>query len=219
MEESSTTTAASTDITRFNKKKGEKDDGGKIYQCRFCTLKFGKSQALGGHMNRHRQERETETLNRARQLVYGNEGMATGGAHMGLRDPTSAGGSQYHPVYPRLPTQPPPLQPYIYPATATHRLPYNASFPPPHSPMVGEYFIGHAVTGSNQRPPNCIDSNYTCFGPPLTQSFPIDGVQRQFPREGTTNNPIDHGKIWNYSHGQGQHSSPTSSVDRIRDSF
>ncbi|XP_031501231.2 zinc finger protein STAMENLESS 1-like [Nymphaea colorata] len=35
-------------------------------------------------MNRHRQERETETLNRARQLVYSNDNM--GALNLGLRD-------------------------------------------------------------------------------------------------------------------------------------
>ncbi|KAJ7545754.1 hypothetical protein O6H91_08G008600 [Diphasiastrum complanatum] len=42
----------------------------KPYQCRFCPMRFSKSQALGGHMNRHRQEREQEQLTKAQQLIF-----------------------------------------------------------------------------------------------------------------------------------------------------
>ncbi|KAH7658503.1 Zinc finger C2H2-type protein, partial [Dioscorea alata] len=210
LEESSTTTAASTDTARFKKKKGSGKDDAKVYECRFCSLKFCKSQAL---------ERETETLNRARQLVFSTDGGH--GSHIGLREMNIGGGGgmqsispgsfqhrggvaeqclPLRPMYPRLPTQP-----YVYPSSSSssHHVPYPAPYPPPppHHPPVGDYFIGHVISGSgsginSQRQavnpnPNYSTSgggdqaNYTCYGAPLPQNFQV-GDRLPITRESAT---------------------------------
>ncbi|XP_047944735.1 zinc finger protein JAGGED-like isoform X2 [Salvia hispanica] len=129
-----------------------KDEASKVYECRFCSLKFCKSQALGGHMNRHRQERETETLNKARQLVFTNDLAPTG--HLsyvstGQPVPVPQGGEgamPFRPVYPTRMMPPPPL--YASP-------PRMVSFHP-------EYLVGHVMEGENR---------YTCIGAPVGQGF------------------------------------------------
>ncbi|CAL9156004.1 unnamed protein product [Musa hybrid cultivar] len=186
LEESSMSSAASADSARLKKKKksvGKGDDSGKVYECRFCSLKFSKSQALGGHMNRHRQGKtttlETETLNRARQLVFSSEALARPGA-IGLRDLNVGGFHQYgdpclqfRPVYQGLPTQqpnPPPMQQQLY---------------RPPRPSTGNYYIGHVVSGS----PHCQRHQHPSYGAPLSRSR------------------ADHEKNWGCAHGHVQHMS------------
>ncbi|KAF6165757.1 hypothetical protein GIB67_012654, partial [Kingdonia uniflora] len=188
------------------KKKGGKDETGKVYECRFCSLKFCKSQALGGHMNRHRQERETETLNRARQLVFSSDNLTPQGVpHLGLRDSNlgatqmipgnfhrgiSMGGGadpslQFRPVYTRFSSPSILSQAPAPPQHYTYTPPY-----PPHylNHPVNDYYMNPAMAGNSHRHPTHInyvpggsESNYTCIGAPLGRDFRMDhgmAVQR-----------------------------------------
>ncbi|XP_071725330.1 zinc finger protein JAGGED-like, partial [Rutidosis leptorrhynchoides] len=115
--------------------KDGKDECGKVYECRFCSLKFCKSQALGGHMNRHRQERETETLNRARQLVYNTDNLPPQ-AHIGCHPMAPAGG--YHSSASIM---------------GDPALPYRSTYPPPPAPPQPRLFSGSSTSTLLQPPP------------------------------------------------------------------
>ncbi|VVA91207.1 unnamed protein product [Arabis nemorensis] len=165
---------------------------GKEYECRFCSLKFFKSQALGGHMNRHRQERETESLNKARELVLRNDtfppqqGPPSFSYHQGdLITPFKP--MMYPPrlfsISPSSSTLPPPplMQPYLYPPPSPPR--------PPRFPHRDDFYLHNngthhqTLTNSScggRAPP---ESSYSFIGgapvanssrvaPPLLQHLP-----------------------------------------------
>ncbi|XP_022953929.1 zinc finger protein JAGGED-like [Cucurbita moschata] len=159
------------------KKSGGKEgneESGKVYECRFCSLKFCKSQALGGHMNRHRQERETETLNRARQLVFSNDNLAVqsppphlgcchsmtpGSYHtagsggvgsdptLSLRFPTRMfPGSSPTTLLPPTPSPPPPPPPHQpYLYSSPSRPSSFPSYYPPPQASINDYYVGHVL--------------------------------------------------------------------------
>ncbi|XP_024197753.1 zinc finger protein JAGGED [Rosa chinensis] len=147
--------------------KDGKDESGKVYECRFCSLKFCKSQALGGHMNRHRQERETETLNRARQLVFNNDNLAAPGPpHLGCCHPMTSPGGYPHPIA-GAPGDPTTL-PLRFPARMFSGSPSTQLIPPPPAAAPGQ-------------PPQAVQPSqpYLYPSPSRPMSYPSSHYQHQ----------------------------------------
>ncbi|XP_057810657.1 zinc finger protein JAGGED-like isoform X2 [Salvia miltiorrhiza] len=182
--------------------KDEKDEAGKVYECRFCSLKFCKSQALGGHMNRHRQERETETLNKARQLVFSNDVAPPHLGYVPSGQPISQGGyhhqasssmdDAFRSMYPSRmfpAAQPPP------PQQQQQGVPYGFPSPPQLLPVAShsDYYVGHVLPNScyGAPPPAPNGSYYTCIGAPVGAPRGLDGGG-----EASMHNQDDQGLNW-----------------------
>ncbi|KAK9001089.1 hypothetical protein V6N11_082881 [Hibiscus sabdariffa] len=156
-------------------------------------------------------QRETETLNRARQLVFNNDNLATQG-HLGC-DPTLPFRSVYPPrMFPgSSSTLMPPPQPYLQPY-------------PTHS--INDYYVGHVLgsSGSSQYPQQNLnylgpqDSNYTCIGAPVGHGFGPS------PSRGGADASLsnqEEGLNWgrSYAGGTQQRLDNPSAINRFQDGF
>ncbi|KAE8661141.1 ERF118 protein [Hibiscus syriacus] len=146
--------------------KDGKDECGKVYECREAS----EVVMMMGFLPMNR-ERETETLNRARQLVFNNDNLTTQG-HLGCNR-TLPFRSVYPPrMFPGSSSTliPPPPQLYLHPYPTTH--------------SINDYYVGHVLgsKGSSQYPQQNLhylgpqDSNYTCIGEPVFGPSPSCGA-------------------------------------------
>ncbi|GAA0186842.1 hypothetical protein LIER_34130 [Lithospermum erythrorhizon] len=149
-------------------------------------------------------ERETETLNHARQLVYkndsvlvqatsphlGGQAISPGAFHQtgNLSDPTLMPFRQVYPpqttrlfpgsssttMLPQGGLGQPPQQ-YMYQSPPPSRLvPYTSQYQQPH--LVNDYYIGHAVPGNITSPNNNMNPYVPGEGDPNTNNYTCIGA-------------------------------------------
>ncbi|TKY69350.1 Zinc finger protein JAGGED [Spatholobus suberectus] len=178
-------------------------------------------------------ERETETLNQARQLVYRNDhNLSTQGVpHPGCCQPIASGG--YHPAsnmgdptmslrFPRYMSgssslhMPPPHAPPQHQQPSQHFLyaspPRPLSFPSPysHHHPVSDYYVGHVLSGGTKQH-NLND--YTCIGAPVGQAFAGGGKDRSLQNQ-------EEALSWGRGYsGTQQRLDTHSAINRFQDGF
>ncbi|KAJ1436211.1 hypothetical protein SESBI_04237 [Sesbania bispinosa] len=158
--------------------------------CHSCAGYRKKKSGREGWQRRVWEERETETLNHARQLVFRNDQnlVAQAPPHLGCCQPIAAGG--YHssgnmgdPTVPlRFPryfsasssthVPPPPAQPYLY-SSPSRPVSFPSHFP---QHQVNDYHVGHVMSSSQAYNMSYgggggDSSSYTCVGAPVGQGL------------------------------------------------
>ncbi|KAJ1398299.1 hypothetical protein SESBI_31139 [Sesbania bispinosa] len=174
-------------------------------------------------------ERETETLNHARQLVYRNDHNITnqGAPHQGYCQPIASSGGSYHnnmgdPTmrvrFPRSSTHISPQQqpPFLNPSPSRPFSPFHSHYNNP----VNEYYVGHVLNNGHHHNLNYVgggggESNYSCIGAPVGQVLGKD-------RTVVLQNQLEEGMNWgrSYNSGSTHHLlDPSSSINRFQDGF
>ncbi|KHN11414.1 Zinc finger protein JAGGED [Glycine soja] len=184
-------------------------------------------------------ERETETLNQARQLVFrcDHNIAAQGAPHLGCCQTIGTGG--YHPSgdptvplrFPRYfsgsssthmppspppppPPPPPPQRPYLYPSP-TRPVSFGSShFPLQHA--VNDYYVGHVMSGGSHGHYVGGEStrSYTCIGAPVGQGGGFAGGKEgsAVQEEGLS--------TWGRGYSGAQDRlDPPSAINRFQDGF
>ncbi|KAG6757761.1 hypothetical protein POTOM_038086 [Populus tomentosa] len=207
-----------------------------------------RKKKSGAKNGKEECERETETLNRARQLVFNSDTLAVPAGHPGCHPmgtgsyiPAGNIGDPFRSVYPPrmfpgssstlLPAPPNqhPHQSYLY--TPPSRLPaYNSQYP---QQPINDYYIGHVLNKTSQTYPSHqnmnynmggSESNYTCIGAPVGHGGFGPGSSRSTEgsgRDGSLSNQ-EEGLNWGRNHaagGQQQCLDHPSSINRFQDGF
>ncbi|KAG6396629.1 hypothetical protein SASPL_142784 [Salvia splendens] len=129
-------------------------------------------------------ERETETLNKARQLVFSNDvppphlgyvssggqPIQQGGYHQGSSSMDDGFRSMYPPPSRMFPTSPAPPPPQ----TVTYGFPSPPQLIPVPPPPHNDYYVGHVLPNPCYGGPPSNESYYTCVGAPVTPRGQLD---------------------------------------------